>query len=321
MKSRTYPWRFRIALVLTLLSVRFSQPASAAFTNIYNIGFEGYSTTADLVGQGPWVGFGSGGSGILSEFFPGEGQQAYVGYSPPESGDDQLVVWPTNRFDPVALGMPLVKFSVLMQIADSSNGEYDYFQWRVYNQQGHRLFILDFDNYYTNISYRLDGNSNYTNTGVYFSPDVTYTLSVTMNFASNRWSAMLDDTLIVTNLPITTTNAPRTFGDVDAVWSLYATNAPGDNFMLFDNYLLTAETLTNPPPPSSQVHLLERTDEGWAVLRVLGQDGSRWSLDATTNFVNWTALKTNTIDGGFFDHVDMTAAPFGRRFYRARLVP
>ena len=131
MKSRTYPWRFRIALVLTLLSVRFSQPASAAFTNIYNIGFEGYKHTADLVGQGPWVGFGSGGSGILSDFFPGEGQQAYVGYSPPESGDDQLVVWPTNRFDPVALGMPLVKFSVLMQIADSSNGEYDYFNGAV----------------------------------------------------------------------------------------------------------------------------------------------------------------------------------------------
>jgi hypothetical protein len=73
--------------------------------------------------------------------------------------------------------------------------------------------------------------------------------------------------------------------------------------------------------PSAQLQFLGRTGEGWALLRAFGSNGSRWSLEATTNFVNWTALTTNTISGAFFDHVDMTASPFLRRFYRARLVP
>jgi len=326
MKSQTYLQRWLIGFVLLAIGTVVQLSGFAAPTNVYFTQFEtseGYSTNLDLVGQGPWTSEGSGGNGIVSEFFLGQGQQAYVGFQPPQAGDEQLVVWPTNRFDPVAAGLPLVKFSTLMQIADSSitNGQYDFFQWRVYNRQGQRLFLLDFDNYFTNINYSLDGNSGYTNTGVYFAPGATYQLSITMNFASNRWSASLDSTLIATNLPMTTTNAALSFGDVDAVWLLYDTNAPGDNFMLFDNYRITAEALTPPPVLPAQVQFVGRTSEGWALLQVSGRNGSRWSLDATTNFVNWTALKTNTVSGGYYDYVDQTAAPFARRFYRARFVP
>ncbi|MFO1512281.1 MAG: hypothetical protein U1F83_05100 [Verrucomicrobiota bacterium] len=321
MKSRTHLQRFLTGLALIALCACARLSGLAASTNVFFTQFEfgeGYSTNYDLAGQKSWTSEGTGGNGILAGFFPGQGQQAYLGFSPPDAGDDQLVVWPTNQFNPVALGLPVVKFSVQMQVADSSNGNYDFFQWRAYNRQGKRLFIIDFDNYFTNINYRLDGTNNYVDTGVSFAPDTTYTLFVTMNFASNRWSASLDNTLIVTNLPMTTTNAQLSYGDMDAVWLLYDTNAPGDNYLLFDNYHVTAETL---PAPASQVQFLGRTSEGWALVRVLGTDGFRWSLDGTTNFVNWTALKTNTISSGFFDHVDMTATPFSRRFYRARLVP
>jgi hypothetical protein len=324
MKLRTTFWRLVFTVAVAFLALQSGERVSAASTNVFFTRFEtneGYNITNDLAGQGPWTRFGSGGNGLVADFFPGEGLQAYVGFAPPEGADDQLVVWPTNQINPVALGLPVVKFTALMQIADSENGNYDFFQWRVYNRLGQRLFILDFDNYFTNINYRLDGNANYTNTGVSYSPNTTYAISITMNFASNRWSAMLDNTVLVTNLPITTTNAQRSFGDVDAVWSIYDTNAPGDNFMLFDNYRVTAESLTNPPAPASHVEFLGRTSQGWALLRVLGENGSRWSLDATTNFLHWTALRTNTISGGSYDHVDMTAPPFTRRFYRARFVP
>lgn len=316
MKSQAFFQRLLVALVVILMHAYVRHSGLAAQTNVIRFeAVEGYSTDFDLVGQGPWTGFGSGGNGIVSDFFPGQGQQAYVGFSPPDPADDQLVVWPTNQFNPVAAGLPIVTFSVQMQIVNSANGEYDYFQWRVYNPQGHRLFILDFDNYYTNISYRLDGNSDYTNTGFYFTRGVTYPLLITMNFAANRWSASLGSTLIIPSLPITTTNAPLGYGDADAVWYLYDINAPGDNYMLFDNYRVTAEAI------SARVELLERTGQGSSLLRVYGPDRTRWSVDATTNFVNWTALKTNTIDGAYFELVDTTAAGLLRRFYRARLVP
>jgi hypothetical protein len=305
------------ALTLALLPA----PGVATPTNIYFTQFEaaeGYDANRDLAGQNSWMKDGSGGNGLVSGFMPGQGQQAYIGFRATNS--DQLLLWQPINFDPLAAGLPLVKFTVLMNIVDSENGNYDNFRWSVYNQQVQRLFSLDFDNYYTNVNYILNGTNQLVTTSLHYSPSSNYLLTVTMNFASNRWSASLGDALIATNLPITTTNVPLNLGEIDAVWLVYDTNAPGDNYLLFDNYRITAEALTVPAPPSAQVQMLG-SFSGLVWLQVLGTDDTRWSLDATTNLVNWTALKTNTITGGYFDHVDTTAAPYARRFYRARWVP
>lgn len=310
-----------LTLVVTVLL--FVQVAStfAVTTNVYSTQFEpaqNYNTASDLIGQQGWLGSGSGGNGVLPNAIPGQGQAAYIGFDAPNPADKNLVIWKPIDFDAVAAGYPTVKFSVQMQIKDSANTHYDIFRWSIYNIQGDRLFSLDFDNDFLDIAYLLDGTNQIVFTTNKFENDVTYTLNVTMNLASNRWSASLDNTLIATNKLITTTNAPLNLGDVDAVWlvnQISGTNAPGDNYMIFDNYTITAEM------PPARVQLLGRTAEGWSLLRVNGQNNSRWSLDATTNLVNWTALKTNVISGTNFDHVDTTSAGLPRRFYRARLVP
>jgi hypothetical protein len=242
-----------------------------------------------------------------------------VGFNAPAAGDDFVFVWQPINFNPVAAGYPIVKFSTQIQIQDSTNGEYDYFQWGIYNSLAQPLFFLDFDNFYTNINYHLDGTNTYVDSGVLFAHGTTYTLEVIMNFAGNRWSATLNDTLITTNQPITTTNALLTLGDIDAVWLLYDPEVPaGDNFMVFDNYRITAETL---PVVPAQVQYLGRTGEGWAILRVFGANGAQWALEATTNLVQWTAVKTNFISGTYYDQVDTAAAGARQRFYRARFVP
>jgi hypothetical protein len=183
------------------------------------------------------------------------------------------------------------------------------------------LFSLDFDNYpqYLDVGYRLDGTNTTQFTSLKYVNNSNYTLNVTMNFASNRWSATLNNNLITTNQPITTTNAQLTLGDVDAVWLIFNTNAPGDNYMLFDNYRITAETI----PVTARASAVPWSHRGRLGLapRVWRQRHSRWALDATTNLVNWTALKTNPVSGTYFDHVDNTAAGVPRRFYRARHVP
>jgi hypothetical protein len=228
------------------------------------------------------------------------------------------VIWKPVDFNALAAGYPVVKFSTQMRIEDSANGRYDTFRWSIYNTQGNRLFSLDFDNDFLDIGFLLDGTNQIVFTTNKFVNAATYTLTVAMDFASNRWSASFNNVLIATNKAITTTNAPLNLGDVDAVWlvnQISGTNAPGDNYMIFDNYTITAEM------PPAQVQFLGRTGEGWSLVRVKGQNNSRWSLDATTNLVNWTALKTNVISGKFFDHVDTTSAGLPRRYYRARLVP
>ena len=309
-----------LALVLILAALAANNAAHAAATNVYLTQFEhteGYTNDTDLVGSGGWISSGSGGNGIVTNFFPGQGQQAYIGYSAPNPGDDQLVVWRPVNYNPITTGRPLVKFSVLMNVMDSSNTNYDNFRWSVYNTQGDRLFALDFDNYFTEAGYILDGTNTLVPTGVYFTPGSNYTLNVTMNFASNRWSATLDNALIASNQPITTVGAPLNLGDIDAVWLVFATTAPGNNYLLFDNYQITADTL---PVPLAQMQFLGRNGSG-AMLRVSGNANSRWAVDATTNLVHWTALKTNTITTTFFDYTDPAGATLQRRFYRARLAP
>ena len=319
-------------VVVALLFTQFT-PAFAATTNVYSTQFEntqGYTGALELIGQAGWTGEGTGGNGIVTNYIAGQGQQAYIGSSAPDPADDILYIWKPIDFNPVAAGYPIVKFSTQMQIVDSTNGKWDIFRWSIYNIQGDRLFSINFDNLDFSISYLLDGTNNAVLSTNEFENAITYTLTVTMNFASNRWSASLNNALIATNRLITTTNAPLNLGDVDAIWlvnqitytnglgQIITTNAPGNNYMLFDNYVITAESI---PVPPAQIQLSARTAEGWTVLQVNGQNGSRWSVDATTNLVNWTALKTNIISGGFFNHLDNTSGGLPRRYYRARLVP
>lgn len=305
----------------------FAFTAVPAATNVYVTQFEtveGYNNNLDLIGQLNWTGEGpgTGWNGLTEGFISDQGQHGYIGFAAPAgTNESPFVLWRPINFNAVAAGLPIVRFSVQMQVTDSLNGQYDDFRWSVYNSQGDRLFSLDFDNLFQDVNYLLDGTNKLVLTGIPLTNDVTYSLVVTMNFASNRWSAMLNSTLIATNQPITTVGSPLNLGDVDAVWIINDPVAAGDNLMVFDNYQITAEALVVPPPPAAHVQLLGRTTEGWALLRVFGQAESRWALEATTNFTHWTALKTNTVSSIFFDHVDNTAAGVQHRYYRARWVP
>lgn len=323
----------RIA-VITVVAVTIlisAPPSQAAVTNLYSTGFEaveGYSTDQDLAGQNNWQWEGSGGNGVIADGL--HGQSAYLGFNPPQPTDSSLVLWQPINFDPMAAGYPLVTFRVLVSISDSPNGEYDIFRWSVYNQQVNRLFSIDLDNWYLDVSYQLDGTNSPVFTDIPFENDRDYLLTVTMNFAANRWSATFDDAVIATNQPITTTSAPLTLGDIDAVWlfnqmavtnglgQIEHVNTPGDNFMVFDDYQLAAATLS---PSAAQLQMLGYTKEGWSLLRLQGESGHRWAIEATTNFATWTALNTNVVSGGTFDVVDTTSSTEGRRFYRARYVP
>jgi hypothetical protein len=205
-----------------------------------------------------------------------------------------------------------------MEIVDSTNGEYDNFYWSVYNAQGHRFFTLDFDNFDTGIYFSLDDTNGFTSTGKAFTNDTRHSLVITMNFAQNKLSATLDNNLLVTNKPITTVGATLNLGDVDAVWVVYEPTTPGNNFMVFDNYQITAE---GAPPIPTRLRTLGRTSDGQFVLRLTGEPGCNYAIEATTNYANWTVLRTNNATDGVFDFVDTAASGFPRRFYRARLLP
>jgi hypothetical protein len=305
------------------LSSETAPPPRPAATVVYATGFdsnEGYTNGLALDQQQGWRSFGSGSNAIVSGFFAGLGQQVYVGYPAADQSQGGIDVWQPLNYDPLAAGKPLVTFSVLMGIEASTNGQSDYFDWIIYNSQGNRLFTLDFDNTALQVNYQLDGTNRFTSANVGFTDELPYLLSVAMDFSRNRWNASLGGALIITNQPITTTKAPLNLGDVDAMWAIGDTNAPGDNYMLFDRYQITAQSRSSAPPPP-RLMLSSRLADGSTLLRLSGQTNMSFAIEASTNLTAWTSLKTNITTSGFFDFTDPGATGLTSRFYRGRWVP
>jgi len=302
-----------LAVLLLLLG------RSSASTNLYSSHFErseGYNSAYELLGQNGWVTDSAsyGGNGLVTNFLGG--QAAYIGLFPLAPIDSYLDIWQPLNYSPVLQGMPVVRFSVVVSIVDSTTTNYDDFYWSVYNQQGHALFTIDFFNGDLGVYYFLDGtNSPFVFTGKSFTNEVAYMLRITMDFANNIWSATLDGTPLVGDQPMTVTGAPLNLGDIDALWIIANPAKPGDNFMIFDNYQVTADAAV-PVRLSS----LGRAANGQFQLRLTGPSGARFAIDASANLFLWTALKTNVISNGSFDFVDTAASGLARRFYRARKV-
>jgi hypothetical protein len=280
---------------------------------LYQTGFEvgeGYSTNLDLdlAGQNGWFSDGSGGNGIVTNFFARGGRQAYIGYAPPNPGDSNLFL-----YQPINQTLSRAQFSVNMMMVDSTTTNYDDFYWGVYNQDVHQFFSLDFDNYELRVYYWLDDTNSRTWSGLHFTNGVEYPLTIDIDFTSNRWSATFNGALLATNRPITTTGAKLNLGDIDAGWGIYDPSAPGDNYMVFDDYIVTGLV------PAPQLMLLGQVAGGMA-LRLYGQADTTFAIDASTNLFNWTALKTNITTGGSFDYIDDRSAGLGARYYRGRWV-
>jgi hypothetical protein len=288
---------------------------------LYATGFEpagGFDIRYTLVGQGGWTGTEFNGNGLVTNYFSGQGQQAYVGLFPIEATNGVLSTWVPIGFNPVAAGKPRVRFSVWMALVDSTTAVHDSFRWSVYDNSpsAERLFALDFDLADQSISAVLS-DGTFKPTGLSFSPGGLYELIVDMDFARNRWSATLEGTEILPEQPISTGTSTPTLGDIDAVWLYRAPGPHGDNYMVFDNYTVTAAAA----PAAACALESARWLNGVFLCRLQGEPGRNYAMETSTNLLAWSVVRTNTasVDGSA-DFVDPSAAP-GARFYRARSVP
>ena len=85
--------------------------------------------------------------------------------------------------------------------------------------------------------------------------------------------------------------------------------------LILDDYAVAAE------PYPFWLDAVQRLSDGAFLLRLTGESERQYAIDATTDFMDWYALKTNSVGtDGTFDFVDTTAANYSRSFYRARLV-
>jgi hypothetical protein len=315
-----------IAGLSLLIAISASGRVMAAESRVlFETGFEaweGYNPELDLSGQNGWLQAGSGGNGILEGPFDGFfGQVAYVGFAPPVEEDQSL-----NLFRPVALkplegSYPIVRFTVSFMIFDSTTEApwFDDFRWSVYNTLEERLFTLDFDNEALEINYVLDDGEGFRPTGFQFDPMVPYDLEIVMNFARNLWTAYINGAVVVNSRPMTTRGALLDLNEVDAVWAIRYPGFAGDNFMIFDDYRLVAESAAELPPTLEPVGMLTT---GSFIIRVLGEPGIRYRVEGTSDFISWDVIGTGLAQspGGALDIQDSSGRK-GARFYRAYSVP
>jgi hypothetical protein len=289
-------------------------------TVIYSTSFEpeeGYDPAYTLIGQGGWKGYGFGGNGLVTNYLAGLGQQAYIGFNPPEQPNSFFNLYQPVNLSPIPPALPLIKFSVLMQIVDSQSarGPWDDFRWSVYNTNGHRLFSLDFDNASFLVSYVLDDNAGFISTDRTFDNQGYYQLEVSMDFPKNLWSATLNDEVIVNAKPITTTGASLNLGDIDAVWYMPNPNAPGDNYMLFDNYTVTADATPSIPPRLEPLGI--SSNQSYRA-RIYGEPALSYRVESSTDLHHWSPVLTNRASAnGILDFQDPVVGGKRLRFYRA----
>ena len=331
---RQGPQPDRAVAAWPFLFVAFSllQFASVAqVSNIYSTGFElseDFDFRDTLIGRGCtpagkqcWTGTDSHANGIVADyFFPEEQfgqQQASIGRFVLTNETGTLNVWRPLNFDPVAAALPIVTFYVTMSIYDSrAVTNRDCFRWSIYNTNngGERLFSIDFDNTTTEINYELD-DERFLFTDKLFQNGGQYDLVVIMNFADNLWSAWLNDFQIVDSEQMTTKGLALNLGDIDAVWVNYTLGKPGDNFMVFDNYAVTAE------PYPFRLDPVGRLSNGTFLLRLTGEAERQYAIEVSEDLRSWSLLKTKTVDAdGTVIVDDPAASDYDRSFYRARLV-
>lgn len=319
-RNRWLAWGGICALLL-VPAVGLASDPERSYEVLFSTGFEadeGYEVGNRLAGVNEWVAAGSGGHGIVEEFFEGYGQQGFLGFNPPAPKDEFLNVWHPIGMETVDPEHPVVRFYVLMQIVDSTNGEYDDFRWSVYNTDEERLFTVDFDNSTLGISYVLDDAVGFVSTGLTYDTEGFYDLVVTMDFERNLWRASINDVPLVRDQPITTTGARLTLGDINAVWAIRKPGASGDNFLLFDNY----EVIAWSRGPDQPVLEMLGVEDGIPLLRISGEEGVGYLVETSTDLTHWEALAEVVMPfGGVGDYEDLESTASVHRFYRVRQAP
>jgi hypothetical protein len=311
----------KIRLIGWLLINLVVAGVSAADTNstvLYATGFEiseKFDPAYTLLGQNDWTGSGDGGNGLVNNYFPNMGQQAFIGYAPPTGTNESLYLWYPNSNTKTQYTR--IRFSVDMAIVDSTNQKYDDFRWSTYNTAGDKLFTLNFDNYALAVTYSLDDTNGFISTGHTFTSNTLYSLVIDMDFKMNLWSAYIDDDTVVSNLPIVKSTKPLDFGDVDAVWVLYTAGSAGDNYMLFDNYTVLAVKTPLPTLSAPKFQTIQRLSADSVLLRLSGQTNQACRLDYSSDLKQWNSIKTGTFTStGTLDVVDDGATQAAQRFYR-----
>jgi hypothetical protein len=343
----------RLLLRATLFAWLLALPLRGG--ELYFTGFENFTPGFDVIaGKDGWTGSASHAglklSGVDAETthgVAGIGNAAFIGGNPAvlaPSVSATVNVRKSLNIDPVTLGEEVVLFRVNAGIKDSTPAAItrrDNFEFAFYNQSSQLIAFIQFDNSTidstTDLPTQTIWRSSYngssltkTATGGVFYYDLLMELVVRINYRTNRWSVSLDGVDLFTDEVFYSGPNAKTLGVVAAQMQITGTGmnavthvvgpAPGDNYMLFDDFGVHADPVPEPAIVDFTFNPLTKAAQLWWVTEALykyqieySDDLSLpWKTDLSGSFI------TSDSTGISAAFTDTTAAAGGRRFYRVR---
>jgi hypothetical protein len=241
---------------------------------IYSTDFETFPQGAGkVVGTDGWLSarLNREAEGII-DGLSGSGKAAYLGLLA-ATNRASSVFRPLN-IDPVAIGRPILSLSVDLGIFDSTNDRYDTFGVSLYNKAGQYLAGIWFNNTDMTI-FGANGLSSRFTTPLKFPTDEMVRLDVTVSLSANTWSASWGGVPLFANKPFHVDGRVLDLAYITFDWFVSHANAAnaGDNFLLIDNFSVSASSAFKSPAivlqPESQTAV-----SGDAVLFAVSATGS-----------------------------------------------
>lgn len=252
-------------------------------------------------------------AGIDSALVSGMGQTAalgcldHVSYTMPPTLTQFIRVGHKVDKDPVVTGgKPIVDFYCQIGLTQSTNGHHDDFEVLVYNFDDKVLGGLTFD-LTENKLFRYDANeyssgyvagvsaSPFTDTGLSLSPlyGKVQELRMRVNYNTNTWSASVGGVQVVNNAIFTkrpVASAARTFGSTQARWYISVPGFAGNNWMLFDDWIISAYAEPTIPVTVSAAYGASST----ASIVVTDEESAGWTIASDQT---WAVVSPSTGTG------------------------
>ncbi|MEZ5328643.1 MAG: HYR domain-containing protein [Verrucomicrobiales bacterium] len=134
-------------------------------------------------------------------------------------------------------------------------------------------------------------------TGLLFVNDSVQGLFVSINFANNTWTARLDGVPVFLDQPFNATDASLDLGSIAAEWEILTPGQPGNNWMLFDEWTVTANAAVDDEAPvisNVPTNITTSTDPGKSTAMV------HWAEPTAIDNIGVTSFNSAPANGGPF---------------------
>jgi len=193
-----------------------------------------------------------------------------------DNGNDENVisVYREVNYDPVTQGEPIVTLSLRLGFQQSTNGNHDVFSIAFFNQSVEILgeFVVEPE---TGSVLYFDGTQN-VDTGLDITGTGFVNLVILIDFEQNKWSATIDGTPYFTdvNFADPLRMIDLNLGSIDFRWSPTDPMNSGDNYMVLDDLVLSANSRLAPvdAAPTLTTKRKIKTSKGKVTLRGTAAD-------------------------------------------------